>query len=186
MITLRQLFHLLTFFICSTTALQGYRQPSREKVRDLQTGVGVVEEFILINAGTEETIVGIQNGTTFNIATLNTFRFNVQALVSGNVESIKFGYNGRTQFHVESGPTFAFCGHFATNFYRCEVLGVGGHAITATPYSGKGLSGEEGSPVKITFTIINEKVIETPTISPTRVTRRCTVPQVRYSEIVVY
>jgi hypothetical protein len=178
------LFQLLGLLICSICAV---RQDSntttnewnREDRRDLQEAVGVVDDFILINAATEKAIMSIQNGATVNIATLNTFRFNIQAIVSGNVQSVKFGYNEQSRFHVANGPIFAFCGYSGTNFYRCEVLDLGEHTITVTPYSEKGLSGEVGAPVKITFTIINESDPDTPTKSPTKLSMNCIIPKVR-------
>ena len=186
----RKLLQLFGFFICSISALRrDFRIPEKQEKRvnrrDLQETVGFVEDFILINSATDQAIMRIQDGATINISSLNTARFNVQTTVSGDVQSIKFGYNDRPRFHVENGPTFAFCGHVGTNFFRCEVLDLGEHTIMATPYSEKGLSGEEGSPVHITFTIINENVPAAPTRSPTQ-TINCRIPKVsHYSTITI-
>ena len=124
MIALRVMFQLLLaaalFFICSISAVRQdsdvkRKQEIRERKRNLQTTVGVVKDFILIDSATEKAIRTIQNGITIDIATLNISRFNIQAIVSGTVGSIQFGYNDISLFNAENGPTFAFCGHDGTN-----------------------------------------------------------------------
>ena len=183
MISVRLMLQLLGFLILSRiSALRSgstTKQKKRDERRDLQATVGVVEDFILINSAADEAIATIENGATFNMATLNKSRFNIKATVSGNVQSIKFGYNDESSFHDENGPTYAFCGHTGSNFFRCEVLVVGEHTITATPYSEKDLDGVEGSPVQITFNIIDEKEPATPTQSPIEIPMNCKIPKVR-------
>jgi hypothetical protein len=184
MIQLLTTFQLLGVLLSFVSASQiGSKQPTghlnRKERRALQATVGVVDAFILIDSKLDETLISIQNGQTINIAALNTFRFNIQAYVSGNVKSIKFGYNGKSQFHVDNGPTFAFCGHKGTNFYRCNVLDVGEQTITATPYSERNLRGEEGFPQQLTFTIINSIISEAPAGAPTNFSSNCMIPKVR-------
>lgn len=163
------MFQFLGFLLCSTCALRygAIDERSTEpQPRDLQDTVGTVQDFILVNSGSDRAILTIRNGQIIDTVRLNTFRFNINVTVSGNVQSIKFGYNTRPIFRRENGGTYAFCGHNGTNFFKCDVLGIGTHTITATPYTRSNLGGEEGSPVQLTFSIINS-------------TSTCAIPTVR-------
>lgn len=169
---LASMFQFLGFLLWSTCALrygaidERSTEPQRRyEQRDLQATVGTVQNFILVNSGSDKALLTIRNGQIIDMARVNTFRFNINVTVSGNVQSIKFGYNTRPLFRSENGDTYAFCGHNVTNFYKCDVLDIGTHTITATPYTEKGLGGEEGSPVQLTFSIINgTNTCATPTV----------------------
>ena len=124
--------------------------------RDLQTS-GVVTKLALINARTNTAIIDLSNGQVINVAALfgtGTPELNINAVVSGSVGRVRFGYNENPRFRSESAVPYAFCGDTQRKFNVCPQLGYGTHTVTATPIT----DGIHGSPVKVTFTILNSSV----------------------------
>jgi hypothetical protein len=140
--------------------------------RDLQI-VGQIQALRLINADTDLPIVDLVDGMVINTATLSTSNFNVQATVTNNaiVQSVKFGYNTRSSFRIESEQPYAICGDGGPvgNYNVCLTLVVGQHNLSATPYTGTKASGTAGPTKHISFRIVNKP----PTAAPT-----CNKPQV--------
>jgi hypothetical protein len=80
--------------------------------RDLQ--VHSVTKLELINAKSDVKIFDLFDGQIINmqsIARLTALDFNINALVSGPVLSVKFGYNGNDNFRTERTAAYAFCGN---------------------------------------------------------------------------
>jgi hypothetical protein len=147
------------------------RSYTRRSERSLQT-LGSIETLRLINAVTDRPILNLTNGMAINIAQQATSQFNIQATTAnGTVQSVRFAYNGRANYRTESSEPFAFCGDGPANgnYNTCTVLTLGQHNVTATPYSGTGATGSIGTPVRVSFTIVNVPLpTKAPTKAPTR------------------
>jgi hypothetical protein len=128
--------------------------------------VGRVENLRLINAVADVPIVNLTNGAIIDLSQQATSRFNIEAItVDGAVGSIRFGYNGKKNFRTLSTPPFAFCGMGVPvgNYLICNVLTLGQHNVTATPFSGNSANGTKGIPYQVSFTIV-----KSPLPSPTK------------------
>ena len=125
--------------------------------------LGQIDRFILINADTDLPIVDLVNGTVINVATLNTTNFNIQATLvnhSGTIGSIKFGYNTRSSFWIDTRPPYAFCGDGSPsgNYVTCINLTAGTgqqHIVSATSYSGNRANGTKWDTKAIFFRMVN-------------------------------
>ena len=137
--------------------------------------VGQITKLRLIQAGT---LAGLPfpafdpllTGAVVNLSTLTTQTLAIEAITSGPVGSIRFGYNGTPNFRTESAPKWAICGNTVDLFKPCPQLIAGAHTITATPYSGTGATGVAGTAVTVTFTITQSAApVATPKSAPVTV-----------------
>jgi hypothetical protein len=79
---------------------------------------------------------------------------NIQAVVAGPVQSVRFAYNGNAIFQTENSAPYAFCGNAGPSYITCTVLGVGNHTVTATPYSLTNAGGTAGPARTVRFSIV--------------------------------
>jgi hypothetical protein len=135
------------------------RQPELRGNQVHRKLVGQITNFRLINTATNKTIVDpLVNGAVVNLAALSTTSLSVEAVrdvSSEAIGSVIFAYNGKPKFRTENGAPYAMCGDISGNFTTCTQLVVGVHSLTATPYSLGGGLGTAGSPVTVSFTIVN-------------------------------
>jgi hypothetical protein len=120
---------------------------------------GTVTKLVLINAKTDRKVADLFYGQYTNVSqvapeflTSGVVGFNVQAVVVGTVDFVRFGYGNDTRFHSEGAAPFALCGNQGpTDFRSCvaSVLGYGTHFVTATPIT----NSTPGPMMTVTFTI---------------------------------
>ena len=162
------------YALCATALLTAEATSDRS-LRELQA-LGQVDRFVLINADTNLPIIDLFSGMVINIAAQSTSNFNVQATVvanSGEVGSIKFGYNTQPSFRIETNAPYSFCGDGspAGNYYTCTNLNTANgqpHIVSATPYSGTKANGTMGVTKTVSFHIVNIPLTPAPSMSPTR------------------
>ena len=120
-----------------------------------------VTSFSLINATTDRPVAGfdpIANGTTIDLAALPTLNLNMRANTQpGTVGSVRFRLDGNTNYRTDSLPPYALASETGGN-YAAWTLGLGSHAVTATPYTGSGATGTAGTPLTITFFITRLRI----------------------------
>jgi hypothetical protein len=121
---------------------------------------GAVTSFTLIDADTDTPVPGydpIPDGAVLSVATLPTnvtFRANTSPLLVG---SVTIGLDGnnvtRTQWPYSLGATTtgAGIGDSPTYNYSPNVLTIGNHVLTATPYQGA----TPGTPLSLSFSVVN-------------------------------
>jgi hypothetical protein len=114
-----------------------------------------VTGFVLVNADTDTDIGPLVNGSTINLATLGTTNLNVRAVVSGSIGSIRFDLDGQVGTQIENIPAYALFGNTG-NDYDPGSFSLGGHTLTATPFSASGANGTAGTALSISFTVINQ------------------------------
>ncbi|SNR16278.1 Ig-like domain-containing protein [Tenacibaculum jejuense] len=117
-----------------------------------------VTDFILINATNNSIIGPLNEGDTIDLADFRRNNFSVVANTSGSrVESVIFDFNDRTNFNTESNVPYSLNGDLT--FRRTNYFGVpfsiGTQTITATPYRNNNGQGDNGTPVTITFEVID-------------------------------
>ncbi len=117
--------------------------------------------FTLMNADTGEEIGALINNQTLDLATLPTRNLSVVINTSPSpVGSVQIGYDEDSSYRSESGLPYSFNGETDSHF-NPWTPSIGSHTITATPYSGKSLSGTPGTPSSVTFTVIDSSVTQT-------------------------
>jgi hypothetical protein len=111
--------------------------------------------FTLINADTDQPIRTIMNGDTINLASLPTTNLNIRAETNaGPIESVRFAFDGNNNYRVENLAPYALFSDQAGD-YHAGTLGLGGHTVLATPFTGDNASGSQGVPLTISFTVVS-------------------------------
>jgi hypothetical protein len=126
---------------------------TRRESKQLDRQASIVTKLELINAKTDKKVSDLFYGKYINVSSIKgmTFPdFNINAVVSGPVDFIRFGYNQNKRYHSEGSAPYAFCGNVGMkNFNSCSELGYGSHYVTATPITNR----TAGPTVAVTFTI---------------------------------
>jgi hypothetical protein len=113
-----------------------------------------VVSFTLINADTDLPIPGfdpLPSGATLNLATLPTRNLNIRANLSASVGSVVFTLDG-SPFRTENTAPYALAGDTGGDYFAWTPV-VGGHTLTATPFSNGGGGGTPGVALTISFTV---------------------------------
>ncbi|MDQ3290874.1 MAG: CotH kinase family protein, partial [Bacteroidota bacterium] len=128
---------------------QGYYPASNPKQQ--------VVSFSLINANTDLPIRDIVPGETINLATLPTQNLNIRANTNpATVGSVKLALSGKqTKNQTENTAPYALFGESGGN-YSAWVPAVGTYNLTATPYTASSGGGTAGTPLSISFSVINQ------------------------------
>jgi large repetitive protein len=122
----------------------------------LPTGGQQVVSFTLINAQTDQDVITITNGATINIAQLAGI-VNIRANTNPSlVGSVVMNLSGATTAsRVETAAPYALYGDSNGN-YGLGSINTGNHTLTATPYTSSGGNGTAGTPLSISFAVIND------------------------------
>jgi hypothetical protein len=121
-----------------------------------------VTTFTLVNADTDQDIQTLANGATLNLATLPTRNLNIRANTSpATVGSVVFSLSGtQTKSATESTAPYALFGDNAGN-YSPWIPAAGSYSLTATPYTASGGMGSAGTPLTVTFTVLDNATTKT-------------------------
>jgi hypothetical protein len=161
--------------------LRGASISTNEQQRQLQT-VGTVIQFRLINANPDKNgqilVDKITNGSVINLSNFPANQdFNIEAVTSGPVGSVRFGYNDIASFRTESESPYAMCGDMKGIYNSCSELAVGSHTVTATPWSGERATGTSGKSASVSFTIVTNTPAPVPVPRPVPVPVPVPVPR---------
>jgi len=110
-----------------------------------------VTGYTLVYESTFGVIGPLTNGMVISRDTL--CRFNIRADFCGNAKSIKFVLNGNT-FRIENFVPFALAGDNPPYDYHVWQPAPGNYTLTATPYTQLNATGNAGTPMTITFTVV--------------------------------
>lgn len=116
-----------------------------------------VTSFTLVNADSDTDIQTINNGDTINLATLTTMNLNIRANTNpAVVGSVQLELSGaEAKLKTENAAPYALFTDNAGDYAAWVPVG-GNYNLTATPYSGGSLTGFKGTPMAISFTVINQ------------------------------
>ncbi len=106
----------------------------------------------LINALTGKKHSDLFYGQYVNVSSIRNLtgpEFNINAVVDGPVDFVRFGYNDIGRYKIEGSKPYAFCGNMRTTFFNCTVLGYGTHYVTAQAITNR----TPGKLYSVTFTI---------------------------------
>ena len=159
-----------TDFLREASAQQSVRQRALK-----ESSVGQITSLYLIDADTNRPMQELRNGAEI-VASFPPADFNIEARTNGTVGSVQFGYRNNAKYRIENFPPYAFCGN-ADAYFRCNLLVLGTHTVTATPFVGASATGLAGTPLQVTFTIV-EAAVPVPAPRPTQAPVSCTRPKV--------
>lgn len=121
-----------------------------------------VATFTLFDATTDRPIAGydpLPNGATLDLAALPSRALNVRANTDPTrVGSVRFGLDANASFRVESVFPYVLAGDRTSGGvtdYLPWTPTVGTHTLTATPFTGSGATGTAGTPLQVTFTVVD-------------------------------
>ncbi|MDX1994985.1 MAG: putative Ig domain-containing protein, partial [bacterium] len=125
-----------------------------------------VTGFTLINATTDLPVPGfdpIPADAVLNLAQLPS-GLNVRANVTGNVNSVRFGYNQtgggavNPNFRTENTAPYSLFSDSGGN-YAAGTFTLGAHTLIGTPFTLDNAAGTAGTAVTLNFTVINQVVV---------------------------
>jgi hypothetical protein len=138
----------LTLIQTGSSLEDNQRNPKQLRRRNV-----VVTRLELINAKTDTKISDLFFGQYVNVSRISGLtgpEFNINAVVDGPVDFVRFGYNANLRYKNEGAAPYAFCGNTGRrNFLNCTVLGYGTHFVTAQAISNR----TPGPLIQVTFTI---------------------------------
>ncbi|WP_247237861.1 PKD domain-containing protein [Telluribacter sp. SYSU D00476] len=130
------------------------------------TSTQQVVSFTLMNADNEQPIRELTANDVLNLATLPTKNLSIRANTNpdrvGSVKMILSGQENRTQ--TETGFPYSLFGDEAGN-YNAWTPAVGDYRLTGTPYTERSATGTAGTPLSITFKVV-EQAETTPAPAP--------------------
>ncbi|MGV3556650.1 putative Ig domain-containing protein, partial [Larkinella arboricola] len=120
------------------------------------TGPAVVS-VSLMNAATDQEIRVLSNGDQINLAAFTSRNVNLRANTSpvtvGSVKMVLSGRQNRTQ--IETGAPYSLFGD-SNGDYNNWIPPVGSYTLKVTPYTGAGATGTAGTPLTISFTVVEQ------------------------------
>lgn len=166
---LKKLKKKITMFTVVMLALQPVLAMSALPAHAITTVYGAsVTSFTLVNADTDTDIGPLTDGMVINLESED--HLNVRANTSpATVGSVKFGLDANANYRNETAAPYALNGDAAGN-YIIWTPSVGVHTVTATPKSEAGGNGDSGTPLTVTFTVIDSPILTevTPVVTPTK------------------
>lgn len=112
----------------------------------------VITGFVLYDADKDVPIMPLVDGQVVNLASLPTRNVTIVAEGTWDVQSVKFGYNGNSNYRVDDSVQYVLTGENGRDLIGFTPS-VGQHTITATGYVGDGAKGRAGptSTLRVTF-----------------------------------
>jgi pectate lyase len=146
-------------YILRLTASDGALSAGDDVTVTVNPASQAVISFTLINAITDQPILSfdpLNSGVTLNLATLPTRNLNIRANTSpATVGSVRFGLDGKTNYRTENTTPYALASDDGNGNYSSWTPRLGSHTVTATPYTRSNARGTRGTPLTITFTVID-------------------------------
>ena len=123
----------------------------------IATGEGVIS-FTLVNGDTDIDLFEIINNLDIDLNTISGIGLNIRVNTQGSVGSVSIQLSGPvSNTRTENVAPYALFGDAGGN-YAGQALFAGSYSLSATAYSGAGLSGSiVGSPLTIGFTITDNQ-----------------------------
>jgi hypothetical protein len=129
------------------------------QVTEAIVGPMEVISFTLVNAETNNDIMNLNEGDVINLNELPTRNLNIRANTDpyevGSVEFTLHGSNGYAR--IENRVPYSFAGDDEGDYgFWTPILGE--HGITATPFASRHGEGNTGTPLSLSFVVIDDPV----------------------------
>jgi hypothetical protein len=120
-----------------------------------------ISSFTLVDARTGKDIREMRDNDVLNLKTLSARKLNIRANTHPQaVGSVVFDFNTRKNFQTENLLPYALFGNTFNNKYYGWTPVVGEYKVKATPYSALLGKGTAGSPMELSFRVVDEPVVE--------------------------
>lgn len=137
------------------------------ELRVLLSSVPAVTGLTLLNAGTGQPVSGVSltNGATIDLAQVGRQLDIRPQLAPGDVGSVRFNYDGDPGFRIDNSAPYDITGDSrprsasAAPAWRPDL---GTHELIVTAYSGPVGKGDRGTPMAITFSVIDSSPLPPP------------------------
>lgn len=118
----------------------------------------LVVSFTLVNADNDQDIATITDGYVINLTTLPSRNLNIRANTNpAQAGSVRFAYDGNSNYQTESWPPFALQGDNSGDYYGWTPE-LGDHTLSGTAYTQSGGSGQPGPSHTISFSVVDPTV----------------------------
>ena len=118
-----------------------------------------IVSFTLVNADTDQTVRRLFSGDTVNISNFESRGFNIIANRGEVVSrSVVFDFNETDRFALRNPAPYALGERTGRDFDPVEFP-LGTNTITATPYTDRNATGGKGTPLSITFEVVDETIM---------------------------
>ncbi|WP_299701337.1 T9SS type A sorting domain-containing protein [uncultured Pontibacter sp.] len=119
-----------------------------------------VVSFVLVDAVTEQDVQTLADGATVSLSSLANTKLNIRANTSpASVGSVRFELSGaQSKTYTDNGAPYALHGDNGNgNYYygNWNPPATGTYTLRATPYAGSKATGTAGTPLSISFTIVD-------------------------------
>ena len=147
-------------FLCAGSTSRGGSGQTNTMSSAVYFSPGVGQQtisFSLINANNEQEIQIINPNAPLNLSSLPTQSLNIRANTSPvTVGSVVFALTGKqTRNSTETSAPYALFGDVSGN-YNSWTPALGSYTLKCTPFSGSGGGGTSGTPLTLSFTVINQ------------------------------
>ena len=130
-----------------------------------------VTGFTLIDADTDDDLFDLTDGMEIFLDDIPSLFLDIRANTTDDVESVRLELTGQqSSGRTESLVPYALFRDLPIGDYMGNNFEFGTYTVTATPYSGNNMSGEMGTPLSITFEIVDDLELNTLKISPNQAT----------------
>ncbi|MEO9893797.1 HYR domain-containing protein [Aurantibacter sp.] len=129
-----------------------------------------VTGFTLIDAADESEHFELIDGMEITLSQIESLFLDIRANTTDDVESVRLELSGEQRTaRTESLEPYALFQDLPIGDYKGNNFEFGEYTVTATPYSGNNLSGEMGTPLAISFSIVEDIVAASLKINPNNV-----------------
>lgn len=120
-----------------------------------------VNRFTLYDASTNEELYELEDGAEINLRDIGTNEINIRAYTEPEpTGSVRFNLTGtQTYNHIENNSFYALFANKGDNFFSWKPA-LGDYQLSATPFPESNARGAAGTPLSISFSIIDEEVSE--------------------------
>ncbi|MBX0334207.1 InlB B-repeat-containing protein, partial [Pontibacter sp. HSC-14F20] len=149
----------------NTTVTMDQDKTVSATIEALPTGP-LVTSFTLVNSHTEQDHFQLENGAVIALSELSSTKLNIRANTApGTVGSVKLELSGtQSRTYTDNAAPYALHGDDGRgNYYfgNWNPPATGTYTLTATPYAGANGTGAAGTPLTISFNVVDQP--ETPT-----------------------
>ena len=123
---------------------------------DGEPGPGLFN-FTLVDAATGQSLRLFPGDTTIDLALVGSSLSIRVDNPEDWVRSVRFGFAGQTNYRTENTAPYALGGDNPDGSYNAvpELAQPGTYTLTATPFTGPGASGDAGTPLTSTLTVVD-------------------------------
>ncbi len=122
-----------------------------------------IVRLVVVNADTDTDMFELVDGMQIDNAAIQGINISVRAETNPSIiGSVLFVLGGElAKIRAESGAPYALYGDNAGNYFGA-MFPIGNYTLDVTPYSGSGLTGDQGPQLNIQFSVVDQNVARSP------------------------